>query len=121
MSDRIVPIEKKDLLQIAVQKKMDGWRLAQICATTTDNGYEMSYSFVKDQDMDTMRISLSFKEPIVSLTQIYPCAFLQENEAAELFGVPIENITMDYKHKLYRIDKQSPFGPKEDVTWQNEA
>lgn len=121
MSDRIIPIDKDLLLEMAVQKKMNGWRLAQICAVTVDDGYEMSYSFVKDQNMDTLRIYLASKEPIISLTQIYPCAFLQENETAELFGVNIENITMDYKHKLYRIDEQAPFGPKEDTTWQNEA
>ena len=33
----------------------------------------------------------------------------------------LENITMDYKHKLYRIDVKAPFGPKEDASWQNEA
>ena len=121
MSDRILKIEKNDLLEMAVQKKMDGWRLAQICAVTIDQGYEMSYTFVKDKDMETLRIHLQPKEPIMSLTQIYPCAFLQENEAAELFGVQIENITMDYKHKLYRIDVKTPFGPKEDASWQNEA
>ena len=53
--------------------------------------------------------------PFLSITQIYPCAFLQENEAAELFGVHIENITMDYKHKLYRIEADTPFKAKEDA------
>ena len=121
MSDRIIQSNKEELSASCIKRKIEGWRLAQICAVTINDGFEMSYTFVKDKDMETLRIHLQPKEPIISLTQIYPCAFLQENEAAELFGVLIENITMDYKHKLYRIDVKAPFGPKEDVSWQNEA
>ncbi|WP_297238938.1 NADH-quinone oxidoreductase subunit C [uncultured Faecalicoccus sp.] len=114
MSDRIITLGKAELYAAAVQKKMNGWRLAQICAVTTEDGYEMSYTFVKDKNMDTLRVHLDHHESISSITQIFPCAFLQENEAAELFGVLINNITMDYKHKLYRIDVEAPFGPDKE-------
>lgn len=114
MRDRILTLGKAELFAATVQKKMKGWRLAQICATTVSDGFEMNYTFVKDQDMDTIRVHLDRHESISSITQIYPCAFIQENEAAELFGVLINNITMDYKHKLYRIDVEAPFGPKEE-------
>lgn len=115
MSDRIIISTKEELYASSIKRKMEGWRLAQICAVTNEKGYEMSYTFVKDMDMDTLRVYLEKEESISSITQIYPCAFLQENEASELFGVNIENITMDYKHKLYRINTKTPFGPKEDV------
>lgn len=52
------------------------------------------------------------EEPVPSITQIYPGAFLQENEAAELFGVRIENIDGDYHGKLYRIAGETPFKQK---------
>lgn len=91
---------------------MDGWRFAQMCVVRTEDGYELSYTFVNGLDMDTLRLELEKEEPIVSITQVYPCAFLQENEAAELFGVRIKGITMDYKHKLYRIDTETPFAQK---------
>ena len=47
-----------------------------------------------------------------SITQIYPGAFLQENEAAELFGVPIEGMVQDYHDRLYRIAEETPFKHK---------
>ena len=47
-----------------------------------------------------------------SITQIFPSAFLQENEAAELFGVKIENIEKDYNGRLYRISRETPFKEK---------
>ena len=51
-------------------------------------------------------------EPVSSITQVYPCAFIQENEVAELFGVKIESMENDYHHKLYRIARDTPFKEK---------
>ena len=47
----------------------------------------MSYSFCREYQLVTLRLVTETEEPVPSITQIYPCAFLQENEAAELFGV----------------------------------
>lgn len=112
MNNKIIPIEKQSFFPDIIERKLNGWRFAQMCATTTENGYELSYSFVKDMTMETLRIDIAKEEKITSITQVYPCAFLQENEAAELFGVHIQAISMDYKHKLYRIDTMTPFAQK---------
>lgn len=96
-----------------VKMKAGNWRLVQLCAVSTEGGYEMSYSFCRDYEMVTLRLEIGAEEEIASITQIYPCAFLQENEAAELFGVKIRNIEVDYHDRLYRIDETAPFRKKE--------
>lgn len=96
-----------------VEMKAKNWRLVQICAVSVAEGYEMSYSFCKDYEMVTLRLEVGTDEEVASITQIYPCAFLQENEAAELFGVKITNIQTDYHNRLYRIDETAPFKKKE--------
>lgn len=73
----------------------------------------MSYSFCLRYDMVTLRLEVEEDEEVASITQIYPCAFLQENEAEQLFGVKIKTIKPDYKDKLYRIDVETPFKKKE--------
>ena len=73
----------------------------------------MSYSFSKGYDMVTLRLDVEENEEIASITHIYPCAFLQENEAEQLFGVKIGHIDPDYRDKLYRIDEEAPFKKKE--------
>ena len=108
----IRPVDKAEFLPAVIRLKKDRWRLAQICAVRIENGYEMSYSFCKEYQLVTLRLVTETKEPVPSITQIYPCAFLQENEAAELFGVPIEEVDPDYHHKLYRIDAETPFKEK---------
>ena len=62
--------------------------------------------------MVTLRLVVATDEIVPSITEIYSCAFIQENEASELFGVRIENLNMDYHRKLYRIDKETPFKEK---------
>lgn len=118
MEDRneIRKITMAQFFPYIVRMKEENWRLVQICAASVDDGkgYEMSYTFCNDPDyhMITLRVELGEGEEIASITQIYPCAFIQENEAAELFGVKINHINMDYQNKLYRIDVAAPFRKK---------
>ena len=109
---KIRKISMAEFFPAIVHMKTDKWRLVQICATTVEGGYEMSYSFCRNYEMVTLRLHIREDEEISSITQVYPCAFLQENEAAELFGVKIKNLTMDYHDKLYRIDRETPFKEK---------
>ena len=111
----IKKITRAQFFHAIVQMKADNWRLVQICAVSLDHGYEMSYSFCggRDYRMVTLRLAVGEDEEIASITQSYPCASLQENEAAELFGVKIRNIDPDYHDKLYRIDAVAPFKKKE--------
>ncbi|MGI6007107.1 MAG: NADH-quinone oxidoreductase subunit C [Ruminococcus sp.] len=112
MTNEIRPVSMGSFLSEVIRYKMEGYRLVQLCACRVEDGYEMSYSFAKDYHMDTLRLTTKTDEEISSITQIYPCAFLQENEAAELFGVPIRNIVNDYHDRLYRIDAETPFKEK---------
>ena len=109
----IKKITRAQFFHAIVQMKADNWRLVQICAVSLDHGYEMSYSFCLRYDMVTLRLEVEEDEEVASITQIYPCAFLQENEAEQLFGVKIKTIKPDYKDKLYRIDVETPFKKKE--------
>ena len=108
----IEPITPDAFMEEVIRFKMEGWRVVQICAARLPDGYELSYSFGRDYDMRTLRLTVGEEEPVPSITQIYPGAFLQENEAAELFGVRIENIDGDYHGKLYRIAGETPFKQK---------
>ena len=108
----IEPVALADFVPEVLRFKMDGWRVVQICAARLPEGYELSYSFGKGYDMRTLRLTVGENEKVPSITQIYPGAFLQENEAAELFGVQIEEIVQDYHGKLYRIAEETPFKHK---------
>lgn len=111
-TNEIRPITMAEFFPTVIQMKMENWRLVQICAVRIEEGYELSYSFSQRYHMVTLRLVTGLNEPVSSITQVYPCAFLQENEMAELFGVPVQSISLDYRNKLYRIDQEFPFKEK---------
>ncbi len=103
------------LLRKVIEKKKDGQRLVQICASYVGGKYELSYSFSKDStyQLTTLRIVIDPETEVPSITEIIPHAFFHENEMKELFGVKVIGINVDYKDKLYRIKEETPFIPKE--------
>lgn len=105
----ILTIGPGDLVAHVLQIKHDGYRLIQICATTTKEGYELTYSFGRGYEMAHLRLIVGPHAQIMSISNIYEPAFLYENEITDLFGVPIQLISPDYKGKLYRIEQQTPF------------
>ena len=112
VQNTIEPITVVEFMPQVLRFKRDGWHVVQLCAARLPDGCELSYSFGKGYDMRTLRLTVGDSEVVPSITQAFPGAFLQENEAAELFGVRIENIDGDYHGKLYRIAGETPFKQK---------
>ena len=99
------------LLVETMKMKHDNYRLSQACCAYVNGMYELSYSFAPlDQyEFVTLRVIIEKETEVPSITEIYPYAFLYENEMKELFGVNIQMINLDYQNKLYRITKDTPF------------
>lgn len=75
-------------------------------ATCLDAGedYELYYHFADGADMSHLHLQVKKGTPVPSISGIYMCAFLVENEIKELFGVPIEDIVIDYRGHLLLTD-----------------
>ncbi len=105
-------IEKRDLVEKVASLRSSGWRLVQICATTMADHYEMNYSFDRDRKFRNLRFTVKPGEAVPSIGLIYGNAFLYENEIHDLFGIAIENMTIDYHGTLYQTRIAFPFGVK---------
>ncbi len=117
----MIGIEKGDLLQTVAALRAEGYRLVQICATTLSDHYELNYSFDKDRHFRNLRFTVRPGETVPSISMIYGCAFLSENEIHDLFGIPIEHLTVDYHGTLYQTSIPAPFGIKAPVTGEGAA
>jgi ech hydrogenase subunit D len=106
-------ISHHELVQNCLQLKSENVRLVQICATRTDGGFELSYSFADGYKLLTLRANIEETDEISSISTVFPPAFLYENEMKDLFGIRIRLITVDYDGNLYRIQEKAPFGKKE--------
>ena len=112
----IEEIPDDHLLKRVMEMKKGGFRLSQVCAAFVDGKFELSYSFGDDETYEyvTLRVVIDPETEIPSITEIIPQALFYENEMKELFGVKIRMISVDYENKLYRIEKEAPFGPGKD-------
>lgn len=105
----IEEIEVGALMPRCAALKSGGWRLCQIHSVRVPGGYELTYTLAKDYALHNFRLKVGEEEEIPSITPIYGCAWIYENEIAELFGVNIVNILTSYDRKLYKLKVETPF------------
>ena len=102
-------VKAEEIIDEAQKLKHDGYHLMQQCATRTPDGYELVYTFGKALEMYQVKIILTEGQSISSISSVFPCAFLYENEMHDLFGVDIKMISLDYKGAFYRTAIETPF------------
>ena len=109
-------IDVDRLLDESLILKKKGLRLSQACAAYVNGNFELSYSFAEEEtyQLTTLRVVIDPETKVSSITELYPYAFLYENEMKELFGVKIQMTNPDYDNKLYRIREQHPFLKKQE-------
>lgn len=107
--NKVSEISPEMLLNEVSKLKYDGHRLVQICCTKAGEEYELTYSLGLEYDLLNLRFRIAEGTEISSISQIFPAAFLYENEIHDLFGIPFARITVDYQGNLYRIDQKTPF------------
>jgi ech hydrogenase subunit D len=105
----IIETKVEDLLPSIDALRSSGWRLVQILCIGGEAGAELSYSLGLDLELRSLRIVVPAETSIPSITTIYPCAFLYENEIRDLFGVRIERIAGDWEGKVYDVAGDKPF------------
>jgi ech hydrogenase subunit D len=102
-------IEKENLLTEATRLKAEGYRLAQMCSTKVEEGYDILYTFEKNYNLLHLHLSVVAGDELESISHIFPAAFFYENEIHDLFGVPVEFMTIDYHGGLYRTAEPTPY------------
>ncbi len=109
MLENLEEIELIGLLNKAKEIKNDGYRVMQICATKIEDDYELLYTFGRGYDIRHIKTVISPGVHVPSVSDIFPAAFLYENEMHDLFGIAIDGINHDYKGGLYRTAVETPF------------
>ncbi len=88
-----------------------GQRLVQISATRLPDEVELTYSFDLNDRLTNLRLMLPGVDTVLpSISPIYGCAFLYENEIHDLFNVKVEGLTVDFKGNFYKTRVKFPFG-----------
>jgi ech hydrogenase subunit D len=109
VNTEFISVDPKSIIDESQKLKYAGYHLIQQCATRIPDAYELIYTFGKDLEMKNLKIILPEDQEISSITSIYPCAFIYENEMHDLFGIQIKMINIDFEGKLYRTAIETPF------------
>ena len=109
MLENTEEIELVGLLNKIKEMKTDGSRIVQICATKIGGNYELLYTFGVDYDIKHVKVTVGPDAHVPSITDIFPAAYLYENEIHDLFGIAVDGINHDYKGRMYRTPVEAPF------------
>lgn len=105
----LIPADQ--LLAKVQAMRQQGYRLVQISATRLPDRLELTYSFALEGRVAQFRLHLADGElRVPSISPIYWCAFLYENEMHDLFNLTVEGMAVDFKGTLYKTAIKFPFG-----------
>ena len=95
-NERAVSAER--LVPNAAVMRSAGGMFCTATAMDSDDGFEIIYHFnlSDSQHMEHWRMKVDKGETVPSLSSVYLCASLIENEISELFGIKFENQALDY-------------------------
>jgi ech hydrogenase subunit D len=105
----LILVNKDSLLAKIYSYSAEGYRLVQIHCSVVDEGLELNYSFDKDCHFVNLRMIIDKEDEISSISGIYWSAFLYENEMADLYGVKIKNMAIDYQGNMFQSSVKAPF------------
>lgn len=110
--------EEQPILPVAVDRLVaevqalrdQGWRLVQIGVTTLPTCFEVNYSFDRALAFRNLRLTVPAAQArLPSVSGVYWCAFLYENEIHDLFGIAFDGLALDFKGHLYQTAIPFPF------------
>lgn len=105
-----VPLSIDTLLAKVRELRDQNCRLVQIGVTPVGETLEINYSFDQAGRLLNFRLTLpAAGARLPSISGIYRCAFIYENEIHDLFRVQVDGIAIDYKGKFYRTTVPFPF------------
>lgn len=103
------PLALEDIASFAAKRKVQGWRYVQTLGINTEDGIDVIYSFMKDGLLvNSVVKGVKKTDTIPSITNEYFAAFVFENELADLFGVQVSNIAIDFGGNFYVTAVKEP-------------
>ena len=103
-----IPIET--LLDRTRSMREQGCRLVQICATRLPDQIELTYSFDLQCQLISLRVTIPGADPRVpSISSVFWCAFLYENEIHDLFNIQVDGMSVDFHGRFYKTAVKFPF------------
>ncbi|MFU2210396.1 NADH-quinone oxidoreductase subunit C [Solidesulfovibrio sp. C21] len=97
-----IPVTCDAVRGVAKECFDDGWRFVTMSAVQTgDDSFDIIYHYDKDLVMKHYRLSIPKGTVVPSVSPVYFCALLVENEIRDQFGICFSDIALDFGGALY--------------------
>jgi len=107
-----IPVTTDRLVAEVQALRSENWRLVQIGVTAIGDTFELNYSFDRELRFRNLRLQIAAADArLPSVSGVYFCAFLYENEIHDLFGISFDGLVLDFKGTLYHTATPFPFAP----------
>lgn len=111
MLENTTIITPEQLASKAQSFKLSGYRFATAtCCDNGDNTLDVYYHFEKNYELFSVKITVEKMAIVPSISNIYFCAVLVENEMKELFGLNVSGMVIDYEGHLL-LSEDAPSEP----------
>ncbi len=102
-------LQLDNLVSTAERLKREGWRCVQLFCTNTENGVDMTYTFANEYTLANYQVRGVTKDDVVpSIQDQFLGIFPFENESADLFGIHIDGMVLDFAGQFYAIAEKDP-------------
>jgi NADPH-dependent glutamate synthase beta subunit-like oxidoreductase len=103
-------VDKADLIPTVQKLLAEKARLGTVSCIDVGDGFEIIYHFEPQDRPEPLRhikVRIAKEDTLPSISSLYLCAALIENEIQELFNVRISGIVLDFQKRFLR-SKESP-------------
>jgi NADH:ubiquinone oxidoreductase subunit C len=106
----VTEVEVERLLAAVHELADQGCRLVSITGVDAGEAFELLYHFDRELRLTHLRVRLPKGEELPSISRIYFCAFVPENELQDFFGLRVVNPALDYGGH-FLLSREAPSRP----------
>nr|WP_280712753.1 NADH-quinone oxidoreductase subunit C [Desulfobaculum xiamenense] len=95
-------VTKETVANEILMLKNDGYRLvAMSCTELDEDNVDILYHLDKDLELVNLRMKAEKAKPVPSVSGIYFCAMLAENEMRDQFALGFDGLVLDFNRTLF--------------------
>jgi ech hydrogenase subunit D len=104
------PVTTENLLHQVALLKQQGCRLITLTCLDTGDGHEVIYHFAQKYEMIHLRKHVANGGTLISISTIFFCAMIVENEIKDHFGIEVHGLPIDFQGRLV-LSENAPRAP----------
>ncbi|SKA75139.1 NADH-quinone oxidoreductase subunit C [Desulfobaculum bizertense] len=101
MIENLTEVTPDTLASEVLKYKNQGYRLVGMtCTNKTEETVDLLYHLDRDLEMHTLRMEALRDAPVPSISGVYFCAMLPENEMRDQFALVFDGLVLDFNRTL---------------------